>query len=54
MEKMTFEDMKTFSENSFVRKQIWQTDKLHCNMYCFERGQQIACIVIPSLMNLMP
>lgn len=32
--------MKTFSENSFVRKRIWQTDKLHCNMYCFEPGQQ--------------
>lgn len=40
MEKKTFEDMKTFSQNDFVRKRIWQTDKLHCNIYCFEPGQQ--------------
>jgi hypothetical protein len=40
MDKKTFESLKTFSENSFVRKRIWQTDKLHCNMYCFEPGQQ--------------
>lgn len=40
MEKRMFEDMKTFSQNNFVRKRIWQTDKLHCNMYCFEPGQQ--------------
>jgi len=40
MEKKTFESLKTFSENTFVRKRIWQTDKLHCNIYCFEPGQQ--------------
>lgn len=32
MEKKTFESLKTFSGNSFVRKRIWQTDTLHCNM----------------------
>jgi quercetin dioxygenase-like cupin family protein len=40
MEKKTFESLKTFSEHSFVRVRIWQTDKLHCNIYCFEPGQQ--------------
>jgi len=40
MEWKTFESLKTFSEHSFVRKPIWQTDTLHCNMYCFEPGQQ--------------
>lgn len=40
MEKKTFENMKTFSASSFVRKRIWQTDQLHCNIYCFEPGQQ--------------
>ena len=39
-DKKTFESLKTFSENSFIRKRIWQTDTLHCNMYCFEPGQQ--------------
>jgi hypothetical protein len=28
MEKKTFETLKTFSQNSFVLKRIWQTDKL--------------------------
>ncbi len=40
MEKKAFESLKTFSSSSFVRKRVWQTDKLHCNMYCFEPGQQ--------------
>ena len=40
MEKKTFESLLTFSPNSFVRKRIWQTDALHCNIYCFEPGQQ--------------
>jgi quercetin dioxygenase-like cupin family protein len=40
MEKKTFESLKTFSCKSFVRKRIWQTDTLHCNIYCFEPGQQ--------------
>lgn len=40
MEKKTFESLKAFSANNFVRKRIWQTDKLHCNMHCFEPGQQ--------------
>lgn len=40
MEMKTFENLKTFSTNNFVRKRIWQTDKLHCTMYCFEPGQQ--------------
>ena len=40
MQKKTFESLKTSSANSFVRKRIWQTDTLHCNIYCFEPGQQ--------------
>jgi quercetin dioxygenase-like cupin family protein len=40
MEKKAFESLKTFSAKNFVRKRIWQTDKLHCNLYCFEPGQQ--------------
>ena len=40
MEKKTFERLQTFSPNSFVRKRIWQTATLHCNIYCFEPGQQ--------------
>ena len=38
--KKTFEALKIFEPNSFARKGIWQTDKLHCNIYCFEPGQQ--------------
>ena len=34
MEKKTFESVKTFSGNNFVRTRIWQTDKLHCDIYC--------------------
>jgi len=40
MEKKTFDSLKSFSASNFVRKRIWQTDKLHCNIYCFEPGQQ--------------
>jgi len=40
MEKKTFDSLKTFSDHSFVRKRIWQTDTLHSNMYCFDPGQQ--------------
>jgi len=40
MEKKTFDSVKTFSEHSFVRTRIWQTEALHCNLYCFEAGQQ--------------
>lgn len=40
MEKKMFEALQTFSQSGFVRKRIWQTDKLHCNLYCFEPGQQ--------------
>jgi quercetin dioxygenase-like cupin family protein len=40
MDKKTFESLKTFSEAGFVRKRVWQTDRLHCNIYCFEPGQQ--------------
>ena len=32
MEKKALESLKTFSDKSFVRKRIWQTDKLHCNI----------------------
>jgi len=41
MDKKTFESLKTFSENSFVRTQKWQTDTLHCNMYGFEPRKDI-------------
>ncbi|MGH7148017.1 MAG: cupin domain-containing protein [Nitrospiraceae bacterium] len=40
MEKKSLESMKSFSANGFVRKRVWQTDALHCNIYCFEPGQQ--------------
>ena len=40
MEKKSLDSMKSFSANGFVRKRVWQTDKLHCNMYCFEPAQQ--------------
>ncbi len=40
MEKKTVESLKAFSASNFIRKRIWQTDKLHCNIYCFEPGQQ--------------
>ncbi|MDF0667647.1 MAG: cupin domain-containing protein [Nitrospira sp.] len=40
MEKKTFKNLQAFAENNFVRKRIWQTDQLHCNIYCFEPGQQ--------------
>ena len=40
MEKKAFDRLATFSSNNFVRKRIWQTESLHCNIYCFEPGQQ--------------
>jgi hypothetical protein len=49
MEKKTFERLQTFSPNSFVRKRIWQTDTLHCNIYCFEPGQQNSGYINTSL-----
>jgi len=51
MEKKTFESLKTFSEHSFVRKRIWQTDKFHCNIYCLSQDSRIACTAIRSLMK---
>lgn len=40
MEKKTFNELKKFSPTGFVRQRIWQTNNLHCNIYCFEPGQQ--------------
>ena len=34
MEKKACDSLKTFSANNSVRKRIWQTERLHCNLYC--------------------
>lgn len=38
MEKKTIEEIKEFSPEGFLRKRIWETKRLHCNIYCFEPG----------------
>ncbi|HKC95329.1 MAG TPA: cupin domain-containing protein [Nitrospira sp.] len=40
MEKKALDKLKKFSPTGFVRQRIWQTNNLHCNIYCFEPGQQ--------------
>jgi len=40
MEKKILEALKAFSAAGFMRRRVWQTDNLHCNIYCFEPGQQ--------------
>lgn len=40
MEKKSLGAIQEFSPRGFVRRRIWQTDHLHCNIYCFEPGQQ--------------
>ncbi len=40
MEKKILEALKSFSAAGFMRRRVWQTDNLHCNIYCFEPGQQ--------------
>ena len=40
MERKGLATIQEFSSRGLVRRRIWQTDHLHCNMYCFEPGQQ--------------
>ena len=40
MERKGLATIQEFSSRGFVRRRIWQTDHLHCNIYCFEPGQQ--------------
>ncbi len=40
MEKKALDAIKAFSDKGFQRRRLWQTDNLHCNIYCFEPGQQ--------------
>ena len=40
MERKGLATSQEFSSRGFVRRRIWQTDHLHCNIYCFEPGQQ--------------
>lgn len=40
MEKKALDAITIFSDKGFQRRRVWQTDNLHCNIYCFEPGQQ--------------
>ena len=40
MEKKNLETLREFSPKGFVRRRVWQSTQLHCNIYCFEPGQQ--------------
>lgn len=40
MEKKNLGTIQQFSSRGFVRQRVWQSDQLHCNIYCFEPGQQ--------------
>ena len=40
MEKKSLRNIQRFSPSGFVRQRVWQSDHLHCNIYCFEPGQQ--------------
>jgi quercetin dioxygenase-like cupin family protein len=40
MEKKNLRTSQQFSSKGFVRQRVWQSDQLHCNIYCFEPGQQ--------------
>jgi quercetin dioxygenase-like cupin family protein len=40
MEKKNLRAIQQFSPSGFVRQRVWQSDQLHCNIYCFEPGQQ--------------
>lgn len=40
MEKKNLEAIQEFSRRGFVRRRVWQSAHLHCNIYCFEPGQQ--------------
>ena len=40
MERKSLETIQEFSPRGFVRRRVWQSAHLHCNIYCFEPGQQ--------------
>ena len=40
IEIKNLDDIKEFRSDGFVRKRVWQTENLHCNIYTFEPGQQ--------------
>ena len=40
MDKKNLRTIQQFSPKGFVRQRVWQSDQLHCNIYCFEPGQQ--------------
>ncbi len=40
MEKKSLQTIQEFSPRGFVWRRVWQSDHLHCNIYCFEPGQQ--------------
>lgn len=40
MEKKNLQTIEEFSSRAFVRRRVWQSDQLHCNIYCFEPEQQ--------------
>ena len=40
MERKNLQAIEEFSSRGFVRRRVWQSDHLHCNIYCFEPGQQ--------------
>lgn len=42
MDSKVLDDVKEFSPRAFMRKRIWETENLHCNIYCFEPEQQNA------------
>lgn len=45
MEVKNIDNIKEFSESGFLRKRIWETENLHCNIYTFEPGglNQVHC-----------
>lgn len=40
MEKKSLITIQQFSTRGFVRQRVWHSDHPHCNIYCFEPGQQ--------------
>ena len=40
MDKKNLKTIQQFSSRGFVRQRVWQSEQLHCNIYCFEPGQQ--------------
>lgn len=46
MQKKSLEAIQEFSPSGFVRRRVWQSAHLHCNIYCFEPANKTACIGI--------